>query len=182
MEQSQRLSTAWSVEMRPLGFLLSEYAGGIEWLTYVRGDGSHLADMAWAVHDSSISQLVQLTPSLSGSGLYAQMCFHPLPNPPFVYPASTSWKSFLLLPTKTMAVFPAFNSVLDTCLPALLLWLVTSPLVLAYQNFSAAKGFSHFGWGECLGQWIPSTCRQLSNRWTFSFRKSILNISHFLGS
>lgn len=30
MEQSQRLSTAWSVEMRPLGFLLSEYAGGIE--------------------------------------------------------------------------------------------------------------------------------------------------------
>lgn len=104
------------------GLSLSERgSGGTERLPYALGGEDHLADMDWAVHNSSISQLVLMTPSLGGSGLCAQTYFYPLPNPPFVYSASTSPKTFLLLPTKMMALSPLFNPVLDTGLPALLL-------------------------------------------------------------
>lgn len=104
------------------GLSLSESGGGgIQQLPCATGDEDHLADMDWAVHNSSISQLVLMTPSRSGSGLCAQMYFHLVPSPPFVYSASTSPKTFLLLPTKMMAQSPLFNPVLDICLPALLL-------------------------------------------------------------
>lgn len=103
------------------GLSRSESRGDIEWLPCARGDEDHLADMVWAVHNSCISQLVLMTPSLGGSGLCAQMYFHLLPNPPSVYSASTSPKTFLLLPTKMMALSPRFKPVLDTCLPAFLL-------------------------------------------------------------
>lgn len=42
-------------------------------------------------------------------------------NTPFVCSASTSLTSFLLLPTKTVALSLLFNPVWDRCLPALLL-------------------------------------------------------------
>lgn len=100
------------------GFLPSESGDGIGGLPYARLHGDHLAD---TVHDSSVSHLVLVTSSFRGSGLHAQMCFHLLPSPPFVYSPSTSPKSFLLLPTKMMALSPLFNLALDACVPALLL-------------------------------------------------------------
>lgn len=101
------------------GLSLSESGGGgIERLPYARG--MRITWQTWTEQYTTPASPSWCW-SLSGSGLCAQMYFQLLPNPPFVYSASTSMKTFQLLPTKTMALSPLFNPVLDICLPALLL-------------------------------------------------------------
>lgn len=77
--------------------------------TRITGGGGH----GWSYDWISTSQLVSLTPSLSGSTVSTDV-LPPPASTPFVCSASTSPKPFLLFPTRMAALSPWITPVVDT--------------------------------------------------------------------